>query len=126
MYTYEFDLNEIEKKEIEKFLKEKNIKYDFSQNKCTIYIENFYDVYKFDKFIKSLKIGFDIKDARKIIENDWDLLEIDLKMLFEKKINHVVRVIGRIVGEEGKTLREIEKITGAIIKVKEKSVYIIG
>ncbi|WP_231434248.1 hypothetical protein [Candidatus Nanopusillus massiliensis] len=41
--------------------------------------------------LKGLKAGFDIEKLLNILDNDWDILEIDLKQVFEKKINHIIR-----------------------------------
>ncbi len=126
MYTYEFDVNDIKVNELEKLLKERNIKYNKNKNKIIVYYEDFYFLYKFDKFIKGLKAGFDIKKLLNILDNDWDILEIDLKLVFEKKINHIIRIKGRIIGEEGKILEELKKKTNADIIIKDKYIYILG
>jgi len=126
MYTYEFDIKDIKVNELENLLKERNIKYNRNKNKIIIYYEDFYFLYKFDKFIKGLKAGFDIKKLLNILDNDWDILEIDLKQVFEKKINHIIRIKGRIIGEEGKVLEELRKRTNADIIIKDKYIYILG
>ncbi|MFZ8856218.1 MAG: hypothetical protein ACO2OX_03440 [Candidatus Nanopusillus sp.] len=126
MYTYEFDVNDIKVNELEKLLKERNIKYSKNKNKITVYYEDFYFLYKFDKFVKGLKAGFDIKKLLNILDNDWDILEIDLKLVLEKKINHIIRIKGRIIGEEGKVLEELKKRTNADIIIKDKYIYVLG
>ncbi|NAZ26168.1 MAG: hypothetical protein GU343_01335 [Nanoarchaeota archaeon] len=126
MYTYEFDIGDIKVSELENLLKERNIKYIRNKNKIIVYYEGFYFLYKFDKFIKGLKAGFDIKKLLNILDNDWDILEIDLKQVFEKKINHIIRIKGRIIGEEGKVLEELRKRTNADIIIKDKYIYILG
>ena len=126
MYTYEFDVSDIKVNELEKLLKERNIKYNKDKNKIIVYYEDFYFLYKFDKFVKGLKAGFDIKKLLNILDNDWDILEIDLKLIFEKKINHIIRIKGRIIGEEGKVLEELKKRTNADIIIKDKYIYILG
>jgi len=126
MYTYEFDIKDIKVNELENLLKERNIKYNRNKNKIIIYYEDFYFLYKFDKFIKGLKAGFDIEKLLNILDNDWDILEIDLKQVFEKKINHIIRIKGRIIGEEGKVLEELRKRTNADIIIKDKYIYILG
>jgi ribosomal RNA assembly protein len=126
MYTYEFDVSDIKVNELEKLLKERNIKYNKNKNKIIVYYEDFYFLYKFDKFVRGLKAGFDIKKLLNILDNDWDILEIDLKLIFEKKINHIIRIKGRIIGEEGKVLEELKKRTNADIIIKDKYIYILG
>jgi len=126
MYTYEFDIKGIKVNELENLLKERNIKYSRNKNKIIIYYEDFYFLYKFDKFVKGLRAGFDIKEILNILDNDWDILEIDLKQVFEKKMNHIIRVKGRIIGEEGKVLEELRNRTNADIIIKDKYIYILG
>jgi len=85
-----------------------------------------YEVYRFEKVIKALKAGFSFEDAIKIITNDWEVIEIDVKRAVEKKDNHKVRIMGRIIGEDGKVLRKLEELTKAKILVSDRYVYILG
>jgi ribosomal RNA assembly protein len=126
MYTYEIDLEGINYNDLKKFLEEKGIKYSKKENKIIVYSEDFYFLYKFDKFIKCLKAGFDINISKNILYNDWDLIEIDLKQVFEKKVNHMIRIKGRLIGERGKALKEISTRTNSYIIIKDRYVYILG
>ncbi|BFI73875.1 putative RNA-binding protein COG1094 [Nanoarchaeota archaeon] len=126
MYSYETDLEGIDYNKLKNFLEEKGIKYNKKENKITIYSDDYYFLYKFDKFIKCLKVGFDIDLSKNILYSDWDLLEIDLKQIFEKKINHVIRIKGRIIGEKGKALKELSDRTNSNIIIKDRYIYLLG
>ncbi|GEM_PF-1426845 len=125
-YIYEIDLNGLDLEDLKNFLKERNIKYDIEKGKIKVYLEDYYFVYKFDKFIKAIKANFDIKLSSNILYNDWDVIEIDLKKAVNKKINHLIRIKGRIIGENGKALQEIMFLSGAYIKIDNRYIYILG
>ena len=128
-YLYEINRKDLSEKKLSKLIKwlEKNkISYVKLEDKILIKHEDFYFLYKFDKFIEALKIGFPFKEAQKIIIDNWELLKIDVKKASEKKINHFIRISSRIIGEKGKFLRKVEEVTKAKIIFKDKTLYILG
>jgi len=128
-YIYEIELEDIKKEELEKMIKwlDKNkIENVKTNKKLLIKFNDYYIVYRFDKVIKSLRAGFKFEEAIKIITNDWEFIEIDIKKAAEKKDNHKIRILGRIIGEDGKALKKLEEITKAKILVSDRYVYILG
>lgn len=121
-YVYEVERDD----KLAKWLENTKYKFEIKENKIIIKFEDFYEIYKFEKFVKAVKAGFDIKLCEKILYEDWDIYEIDLKKVSEKKINHMIRIKGRIIGEKGKALKEIMERTGAYIIVTDRFVYLLG
>lgn len=121
-YIYEAEYNN----RLFKWLQKSNLNYEVRDKKIYIKFDDYYMVYKFEKFLKALKAGFDTDYCEKILYGDWDIYEIDLKKVSEKKENHMVRIKGRIIGEKRKSIKEIMEITGAKIIVSNRYVYIVG
>ncbi|BBL45569.1 KH type 1 domain protein [Nanobdella aerobiophila] len=126
MYIYEFELGNINKNKLKEFLENKGIKYHIDKNKMKVFLEDFYFGYRFDKFIKSIEAGFNIELSSNILYNNWDILYIDLKQVFEKKENHIIRIEGRIIGEDGKAIREIMNKTASNIIIDDRYIYLLG
>ncbi|MEM2575777.1 MAG: KH domain-containing protein, partial [Sulfolobales archaeon] len=51
---------------------------------------------------------------------------IDLKTVVGDSQNHLTRIKGRVIGEEGKVKKNIEEMTGTNISVYEDYIAIIG
>lgn len=125
-YVYELDKKENWRK-IKEWLIYKKYKIKETPEKIIVYFDDYSYLYKFDKFVKAVNADFDIKICEKIFYEDWDIIEYDLRQILKMKINHLKRIIGRLVGEKGKTIREVETISGAYISLKnDRYLYIIG
>lgn len=67
--------------------------------------------------------GFDVKKSLRLLEDECELHVISLHGETEKKRT---RMIGRVIGNKGRTKSIIEKETGASISVKGKTISVIG
>ena len=85
-----------------------------------------YNVMKAQEVVKAIGYGFPPSKAFKLLEEDQVLVVIDLKRYAGDSPNHLKRIKGRIIGEEGKARRAIEELTGTHIVVGEAHVAIIG
>jgi ribosomal RNA assembly protein len=61
-----------------------------------------------------------------LIDEDARLIVISLRDIVGNSPNQMKRVAGRIIGENGRTRRVIEQITGAEISIYGKTVSLIG
>jgi len=77
--------------------------------------------------VKAIAIGFSPERAFRLLEEDQVLVVIDLKeVLGGSSPQHLTRVKGRVIGEQGKTRKIIEESTGAYVCVGETAIGIIG
>jgi len=76
--------------------------------------------------VRAIAYGFSPERAFRLLDEDQILIVLDLKQYVGDKPNHLQRVLGRIIGEEGKTRRIIEEMTGTYISVYDTYVAIIG
>jgi len=76
--------------------------------------------------VRAIAYGFSPERAFRLLDEDQVLIVLDLKQYVGDKPNHLQRVVGRIIGEEGKTRRIIEEMTGTYISVYDTYVAIIG
>jgi ribosomal RNA assembly protein len=70
--------------------------------------------------------GFSPKNAFSLVDDDTQLLVISLREVVGPSQNHLKRVAGRIIGENGRTRRVIEQTTQTKIAIYGKTVSIIG
>ncbi len=84
-------------------------------------------IMKAKEIIEAINYGFDINTALELKKSNYVLMVIDLRDYIDKnKINHLIRIKGRIIGEEGKARKTIEELSGAKIVISDKAVAIIG
>ena len=78
--------------------------------------------------VKAIAIGFDASDASSLMDEDLVLVTVDVAQAVGGRENHLRRVMGRIIGEDGRAKRSIEQITGTRIVVNDRKglVGIIG
>jgi ribosomal RNA assembly protein len=76
--------------------------------------------------VKAMGYGFSPERAMRLLEEDQVLVVIDVRQYVGDKPNHVARVLGRIIGEEGKARRTLEEMTGTFISIYEPYVAIVG
>ena len=133
---YPFDnkeqfLNEFNKikNDIETRLK---VKLDIDKNNSLIIIEPISnetspaDMIKAKDIIQAIGIGFSKEDILDLFDEDSVLLVTNIKSKVGDSANHIKRVMGRIIGEDGRAKKTIEEITGTIIHVGNNMVGIIG
>jgi len=76
--------------------------------------------------VRAIAYGFSPERAFRLLDEDQVLVVIDLKQYVGDKPNHLQRVKGRIIGENGKARRTIEEVTGTYISIYRDYVAIIG
>lgn len=84
------------------------------------------ELMKAQNVVRALGLGFSPERAFRLLDEDQIIEVIDVRQYVGDKPNHLRRVIGRIIGEEGKTRRILEELTGTYISVYETYVAIIG
>ncbi len=85
-----------------------------------------YMVMKAREFVRAIAYGFSPERAMRVLDEDQVLIVIDLKQLVGDAPNHLQRIKGRIIGEQGRARRTIEEMTGTYISVYDTYVAIIG
>ncbi len=76
--------------------------------------------------VRAIARGFSPKNALTLIDEDMMLLVISLREVVGTSPNQLKRVSGRIIGENGRTRRAIEQITGTKVTIYGRTVSIIG
>jgi ribosomal RNA assembly protein len=84
------------------------------------------NVMKAKEFINAIAVGFTPEKAWRLLDEDQILIVIDLKKVIGDSLNHLTRVKGRVIGEDGRVKKNIEEITGTYISVYEDFIAIIG
>jgi len=79
-----------------------------------------------ENVVRAIGRGFSPEKAMLLFRDDYYFELMDIRDWAGKRINHVKRLAGRIIGKEGKARRYIEEITGAHISVYGHTVAIIG
>lgn len=78
------------------------------------------------EIVKAIARGFNPDVALLLLKPDYAFELIELKDVAGKSRNTLLRMKGRIIGEKGKSRREIENLTDTHISVYGKTVGIIG
>ena len=83
--------------------------------------------FKAVEVITAISKGFSPRRAYRLIDVEEDTFQlIDLRDFAGKSSNSMERIKGRIIGEQGKSRRTIEDLTGVYISVYGHSVGLIG
>ncbi len=103
------------------------IEVDTKQGVIKIRGESLDGVMTASNIIKAINLGFSPEKAFLLLDRDLTLHVIDLYIYLKKKSeNHLRRVMGRIIGEKGKTKRIIEETTNTHISIYRNYIAIIG
>ncbi len=76
--------------------------------------------------VRAIAYGFSPERAMRLLDEDQVLIVLDLRQYVGDKPNHLQRVKGRIIGEEGKARRNIEEVTGTYVSIYRDYIAIIG
>jgi len=76
--------------------------------------------------IMAIARGFNPKKAFRLLEEDEAIEVIELSDFVGRSENALNRIRGRLIGENGKTRRIIEELTGGNISIYGRTVSIIG
>ncbi len=100
---------------------------DSNSGIVTISGNNLSDVMTAQNIIKAINYGFTPDKAFKLLDPDYSLHIIDIYNYLKKKDeNNLRRVLGRIIGEKGKTRRILEETTNTDISIYRHYVAAIG
>jgi ribosomal RNA assembly protein len=84
------------------------------------------DVFRARDIVTAIGRGFSPENAFRLIDDEAILIVIDLREFFGRSDSDIERVKGRIIGEHGKTRRNIEEMTGTKISLYGHTVTLIG
>lgn len=108
------------KKEIEKAL---NVSIKIS-DEIDIEGKDAFNEYLAEKVIDALEHGFNLEQALKLRNEDYMISKINLKKFVRP--SRLKAVVGRIIGEKGRTKEIIMEMTGCDIAVHDYNVAVIG
>ena len=83
-------------------------------------------LYTTREIVKAIARGFNPKTALLLLKQDYTLDIIDLKEIAGKSKNTMERLKGRVIGKEGKSREEIERLTDTYMSVYGKTISLIG
>ncbi|MFH1182010.1 MAG: KH domain-containing protein [Candidatus Woesearchaeota archaeon] len=101
------------------------IKIDSQEGDIFLYGEDGLGIYTASEVIKAVGRGFNPEIAKMLLISDNIAEQIDLSD-YAKSKKHMIRLKGRVIGENGKARRIIEDLTECHISVYGKTVLIIG
>ncbi|OIO26744.1 hypothetical protein AUJ14_01230 [Candidatus Micrarchaeota archaeon CG1_02_55_22] len=76
--------------------------------------------------LKAIELGFEPKDAFKLIKDDYYLEVIDMNLLLQRNERAIERLTARVIGIDGKVKKRIQEFSHASIAVGNDSIGIIG
>jgi len=85
-----------------------------------------FELMKARDIVRAIANGFPPDKAMNLLGEDQVLIILDLKQYVGDKPNHLQRILGRVIGEEGRARRMIEEMTGTYISIYETIIAIIG
>jgi ribosomal RNA assembly protein len=111
------------KRDIEKAL---NVKLSISEDKVEIEgkKDDAYSEFLGQEIVDALQYGFSFENAIKLKNEDIMIGKIDIKKL--TRPSRVKTIVGRIIGEKGRTKEIISEMTGCDVAVHDNQVAIIG
>ncbi len=84
------------------------------------------DMFRARDMVTAVGRGFSPENIFKLMEDNAVLMVIDLREFFHRSESNIERVKGRIIGEHGKTRRNLEEMTGTKVSLYGHTVAIIG
>ena len=109
--------------------RETNVKLIIDNKSCNITIkgDNYNNILTAQNIIKAINYGFSPERAFKLLDPDYNLHIIDLYTYMERrKESDLKRILGRIIGEKGKTRLILEETTNTYISIYRHYVAAIG
>ncbi|MDO8741380.1 MAG: KH domain-containing protein [Candidatus Woesearchaeota archaeon] len=105
-----------------------NTKLNIDSREGTVKIEGKDAIRMFNtqEVVKAIGRGFNPDIAMQLLKADYIFELIDLKDYVKDKKNHLIRLKGRVIGENGKSRRIIEELTESAICIYGKTIGIIG
>ncbi|MCI4462036.1 MAG: RNA-processing protein [Thermogladius sp.] len=85
-----------------------------------------FELMKARDIVRAIANGFPPEKAMTLLGEDQVLIILDLKQYVGDKPNHIQRILGRVIGEEGRARRMIEEMTGTYISIYQTTIAIIG
>jgi ribosomal RNA assembly protein len=85
-----------------------------------------FELMKARDIVRAIANGFPPDKAMNLLGEDQVLIILDLKQYVGDKPNHLQRILGRVIGEEGRARRMIEEMTGTYISIYQTIIAIIG
>lgn len=113
------------KKEIEESTNSK-LKIDSTEGDILISGKDSLGLFTAREVIKAVARGFNPEIAKLLLKQDYVLELIPLQDFLGKSPKKIIRMKGRVIGQEGKTRRIIEELTETHISVYGKTISIIG
>jgi len=103
------------------------VKLDVDSTEGTVTIESeSLDILKATEVINAIARGFSPEKAFRIFEDEQITLEIiDLSKIADTP-KELKRIMGRVIGKEGKTREALESLTGANVSIYGKTVSTVG
>lgn len=77
------------------------------------------------EIVRAIGRGFNPETAMLLLKSDYGLEQVNVKDYADTN-NDLLRLKGRVIGEEGKSRRLIEELTGCNISVYGKTITILG
>lgn len=113
------------KKEIEEATGSK-MKVDSNEGEVSVSGTDPVGLFSARDIIKAVARGFNPEKALLLLKQDYCLEIVNIGDYSGKSRNKMMRLKGRVIGQEGKTRRAIETLTATDISVYGKTVCIIG
>ncbi len=82
--------------------------------------------FKAVEIVTAIGRGFSPENALRLLEVDNTLHIVDIREFAGKSSSNIERIKGRIIGEKGRSRRNMENLTNTLISVYGKTVSIIG
>lgn len=82
-------------------------------------------LYTLREIIRAIGRGFSPEIAQLLLKQDYGFEQLNI-LDFAKTKKDMIRLKGRVIGEEGKSRRTIEELTACFISVYGKTVGIVG
>lgn len=99
---------------------------DSQEGEVIISADDGLKLYDAKEIIRAIARGFNPETALLLLKSDYILEIVDMRDFAGKSKNTLLRLKGRVIGREGKSKREIERLTESYISVYGKTVAVIG